>query len=89
MPNSDGVRGAGEARIIVAYNMLAKSRELLFWQIRVLGDEVPQIFFDGFQVLRSRGHDPDIEKISFIVDAAIQNKEFFVRCILFRACKEK
>ena len=32
-PNSDGVRGAGDARIIVAYCVLAKRGKLLFRQI--------------------------------------------------------
>ena len=69
IPDFDRVRGAGDARIIVPYCMLAKCRKLLFRQIRIPGGELPQIFFDAFLILRGWRHYPDVEKVALVVDA--------------------
>lgn len=61
------MRCTGNARVIVADGLLALPGELLFRQVEVSRDKLPEVRFDGFLILRCRGNDLGIENGSLVV----------------------
>src|SRR4051812_4172209 len=61
------VGGARDARVVVAYRLLALARELLFGQVYPLGHEATQVVLDRPLVLRGGRHYFGLEDSSIVV----------------------
>src|SRR6266568_6396079 len=66
---------ARDARIIVSNRLLALPRQFFRWQVKMLGDEFPQILFDGLLILRRGRDDLGVEDGALFVEpvAMIEN----------------
>src|SRR5271165_2659420 len=61
------VRGAGDARIVVAHGVLALGRDLIQRQSGELRHEMPQVVLDAFLILRGGRHDLRVQDQTALV----------------------
>src|SRR5271166_6452648 len=63
------VRGAGDARVVVADGLLALPLQLVFLDCKMGLDKLPEVTLDGFQVLRGRGNNLGVHDNAAVIEA--------------------